>query len=411
MLVSDTYFQNKSLNTNNLLASHENWSPDSWKKYPATQQIEFKHSHSLRKVLDILQKNNPLIDFNCLHTLKQNLHAASTGKIFILQTGDCAEQFKDCTNEIVQKKVQEFQKQKIFLEKILMKEVILIGRIAGQFAKPRSESFENLNGTLLPIYRGDIVNSNEANAAARLPQPVNLIRAYKNAKKAFQYIERHSKNKKIYTSHEALLLEYESCFTKYQHDYKQYYNSSAHFLWIGERTRQLDHAHIEYIRNLYNPIGIKISSQISSEELITLILKINPKNEKGKIVLIPRLGANKVEIYLPKFIQAIKKNNLPVTWLCDPMHGNTEKTGSGIKTRKIENITTEIKISKEIHLKEDTILGGIHLETAHEEVTECYGGFTNILLNDLSKNYLSACDPRLNPTQTCEVLKTFLNIH
>ncbi len=411
MLTSNTYFQENNLNSSNLITSDADTNPNSWKVYPATQQVTFCNSKMLQKVLALLQKNKALIQFNCLLTLKRNLEAASAGKIFVLQTGDCAEQFKDCTKDIIKQKVEEYQQQRKYLEKILLKDVLVIGRIAGQFAKPRSEDFEKVNGSDLPIYRGDIINRQETNAVARHPQPVNLIKAYKNARKAFNYINMFTKNKKIYTSHEALLLNYESCFTKYHQEHKQYYNANAHFLWIGERTRQLDHAHIEYIKHLFNPVGIKISSKISPAELVKLIEKINPNQEKGKIVIIPRLGINAVEDYLPKFIQAIKKNNIPVTWLCDPMHGNTEKTSSGIKTRKIENIIAEVKITKEIHLKEESILGGIHLETSHADVTECYGGLNNILVNDIAKNYQTACDPRLNPTQTREVLKTFLNIH
>ncbi|WGL59608.1 3-deoxy-7-phosphoheptulonate synthase [Pigmentibacter sp. JX0631] len=411
MLFFDSIFQDNTKNSINSDYSCKNWNIETWKKFPILQQANFDKTNEYYKILNEIAQVKNFIEFDSLERIKQKLSAASLGHCFVLQTGDCAEQFSDCTKETVTKKLAEYKAQKEFLQKVILKEVLLIGRIAGQFAKPRSEELEKLNSELLPVYRGDIVNRPDKNLIARQHNFKNLKTAQKCAQKVHKLIQNYNKCDEIFTSHEALLLEYENCYTKYHAGFHKYYNSSTHFFWIGERTRQLNNAHIEYAKNLFNPIGIKISENINSEELISLINKINPLNESGKISLITRFGSNKVQKYLPPLIQAVKKNFFNVTWICDPMHGNTEQTIEKIKTRNLNNIQKEISLNMEIHGNENSILAGVHLETSEQFVTECYSENSNITISDVPKNYKSACDPRLNPDQTREILKIFSRLN
>jgi 3-deoxy-7-phosphoheptulonate synthase len=385
------------------------WNPESWQKFIALQQPIYEDQNTLLNFLSSLKKALPLVPFDEVEELKQDIYKASIGQKFILQMGDCAEQFKDCNLNTIKLKLTVFSKLKELLELGLNKKIIPIGRIAGQFAKPRSDSFETKGNLTLPAYRGDIIHSSEFNEEARKINPINLLNAYKNSKRSLHYIKRFFKTSPFYTSHEALLLHYESSLTRYYIKKNSYYNSSAHFLWVGERTRQLGGAHIKYLSGIMNPIGIKFSEHIRKNDFIKTIAALNPKQENGKIILIPRMGSEKISAHLPGFIRTAKKEDLNVTWMCDPMHGNTEKTSQGIKTRKFENICNELIQTIKIHKAENSCLGGIHLETAAEEVTECTGGFQKITEQDLKLNYKSACDPRLNPTQCNELLSYFIN--
>ncbi len=385
------------------------WNPDSWKNQDALQQPVYEDRRALLNSLNILKKIKPLVSLDEVEALKQDIHKASIGQKFIFQAGDCAELFKDCNLATINLKLTTFSKLKEILELGLNKQIIPIGRIAGQFAKPRSEGFETIGNITLPAYRGDIIHSLEFSEKSRKSNPVNLVNAYKYSKRCLNYIKSFFRNSLFYTSHEALLLHYESSLTHYYARKNSYYNSSAHMLWVGERTRQLDGAHVKYLSGIMNPIGIKFSENINKDEFIKIINSLNQKQENGKIILIPRMGSEKISSNLASFIRVIKKEGLNVTWICDPMHGNTEKTSHGIKTRKFENICSELIQSLKIHQSENSYLGGVHLETAPDDVTECTGGFQKITEHDLKLNYKSACDPRLNPSQCSELLSNFIN--
>lgn len=384
------------------------WDPESWQKYAALQQPIYNDQNSLNHCLQYLKNAPKLVTIHEIEELKHNIHKTSMAKGFLFQAGDCAEQFKDCSLNRVKLKLNELSKQKEILELGLGKEVYLIGRIAGQFAKPRSEHFETKGEISLPAFRGDIINSNVFNLSSRLANPVNLIKAYHKSKRVLNYIRNFSSTSSIYTSHEALLLPYESALTRYNAKSNCFYNASSHFLWVGERTRQTDSAHIKYLSGVTNPIGIKFSENISTDELIQLTEILNPKQENGKIILIPRMGNTKISSHLPIYVKSVKKEGLNVTWMCDPMHGNTEKTENSFKTRKLNRILDEVIRSVQIHKSENSYLGGLHLETAPDAVTECTGGKEEITNEDLKINYQSACDPRLNPSQTCELLSNFI---
>ena len=398
-------------NYNSILKKIEksNWTPDSWQKHVALQQPTYENQIDLLNCLNFLKSSSPLVPYDEIVELKKQIFKASIGQKLILQIGDCAEQFKDCHLESIKSKLSLFSKLKEMLELGLNKEIISIGRIAGQFAKPRSDNFETKGDITLRAYRGDIINSSDFTHEARKMNPLNLLIAYKKSEKSLHYIKRFFKSSQFYTSHEALLLNYESSLTRYYTKKNSYYNSSAHFLWVGERTRQLDGAHLKYLSGIMNPIGIKFSENISKEEFIQTINTLNPNQENGKIILIPRMGYEKISLFLPSFIRIAKKEGLNVTWMCDPMHGNTIKTSTGIKTRKFENICDELIQSIKIHKTENSFLGGIHLESAAEEVTECMGGYQKITEQDLKINYKTACDPRLNPSQCNELISYFIN--
>ena len=335
------------------------------------------------------------------------------------------------------------------------KPVVRIGRIAGQYAKPRSQATENINGINMTTYRGDAINGHAPNAQNRTPDPQRLLQAYQHSAITLNYIRsaiaggladlHHPQKWDLYsieksprwqdyqqwvhsildaidfldavdatrseslnrvdffTSHEGLLLEYESAFTKKDPDSGNYYNLSAHTLWIGDRTRDLDSAHIEYFRGIANPIGLKVGPSMDEEQLIQLITKLDPKNQPGRITLITRLGSNRVPDLLPKFIKAIQKQKLKVIWSVDPMHGNIETTQSGIKTRNFEKILHELDESFHIHTSMQSYLGGIHFELTGDNVTECTGGAIGLLEQDLDTNYETFCDPRLNYSQSLEM--------
>lgn len=379
------------------------WKTSSWQNFVAMQQPVYTDKNLLESCLQQLKRAPALVQSNQIEQLKKHIALAGKGQQFLLQAGDCAEQFKDCQSQIVMNKLSSILQIKTLIEQDLQKVVIPIGRIAGQYAKPRSNEHETQNGVTLPSFKGDIIHSSEFSVDARKTNPQRLLTAYEKSAQTLNYIQNSQTSSSFFTSHEALLLCYESALTRYHLQNSGFYNTSAHLLWLGERTRSLQGAHVEYLKGIKNPIGIKLSHKITEEELVELVSTLNPSQEEGKIILIHRLGSEHVGSHLPRLIAAVKEANLFVTWMCDPMHGNGEVVSNGIKTRRFENILTELIHSVQIHKNQGTILGGVHLETAEENVTECLGGKQKIASHDLEKNYQSACDPRLNPLQSAEL--------
>ncbi|MES2616134.1 MAG: 3-deoxy-7-phosphoheptulonate synthase [Bdellovibrionota bacterium] len=386
----------------------QRWNPLSWRNFSAKQQPVYADQKLLDHCLDVLKKAPALVHYSQIEQLKKHIARAGKGQEFLLQAGDCAEQFQECHPEIVKNKINSILQIKETIEQNLNKPVTVIGRIAGQYAKPRSSETETIHSTTLPSFRGDIIHSREFSFEARKTNPTFMLRAYEKSAETFNYMQnlRGFASLPFFASHEALLLCYESALTRPAEN-NYFYNMSTHFLWLGERTRDLQGAHVEYLRGIENPIGIKLSHKVTNDELINLILTLNPNKEAGKILLIHRIGHDYVDLHLPRLIRAVKRAGLTVTWMCDPMHGNSEILANGIKTRDFENISSELFRSVEIHRAQGTILAGVHLETAAENVTECLGGKQKIQLCDLEKNYKSACDPRLNSAQSLELSAEF----
>ncbi len=434
------------------------WSPSSWRDFPIKQQPIYEDLALLESVEKELAKYPPLIFAGEARSLKEDLAKVSRGEAILLQGGDCAESFSSFSAS----NIKNFFKLMLQMNMILMysagKQVVKVGRIAGQFAKPRSSDFESMGGVELPSYRGDIVNDIEFAAEARIPDPMRLLRAYNqsaatmNLLRAFsiggmadlgevhrwnldfikdfplgkKYEELSEKidmamkfmaacgiNSKItpqlhqttiYTSHEALLLNYEEALTRRDSMSGEWYDCSAHMLWIGDRTRDLGGAHIEYFRGIKNPIGCKIGPSMQTDELIRLIDALNPENEEGRLNLIVRMGADKIEDHFPALLRRVKAEGKNVVWSTDPMHGNVEKSSTGFKTRDFENILGEVKQFFAIHKGEGTVAGGIHLEMTGEDVTECTGSQSSaVTAESLGNRYHTQCDPRLNANQALEL--------
>lgn len=430
------------------------WSPRSWREKEVLQQPEWPCEEELNKACDIIQKMPPLVFAGECRKLQGQLADAAVGKAFLLQGGDCAESFDDFTANHIRDTYRVMLQMAVVLQYGAGKPVIKVGRMAGQFAKPRSSGMEDKGGVSLPSYRGDIINSPEFTEKARVPDPMRLVQAYQqsaatlNLIRAFSSggyaaidrvsewnlefmkhsdqggrfqqiaaliddaiqftrscgvdIEKRFSTTDFYTSHEALLLHYEESLTREDSITGLMYDCSAHMVWVGERTRQLDGAHVEFLRGVGNPIGIKISNKIPPSDLVSLISAINPDNIPGRITIVIRMGANNVHEFLPTLVRTVKEAGLIVTWVSDPMHGNTESLG-GYKTRRYENIRDEIMAFMDVHEAEGTVPGGIHLEMTGEDVTECVGGGAQIGEQDLSSRYHTHCDPRLNAAQSLEI--------
>lgn len=436
-----------------------NWTPSSWRAFPIKQQPTYEDQEALKRVEDELSSYPPLIFAGEARKLKAQLAKVGRGEAFLLQGGDCAESFSNFSTL----NIKNFFKLMLQMNMVMMystgKPVIKIGRIAGQFAKPRSSDFEEKDGVKLPSYRGDIINSGEFTEAARIPNPHNLIRAYnqsaatQNLLRAFarggladlskvhqwnlDFIKDNELGQKyealsnkidnamkfmsacglesdtvpqlqqttIFTSHEALLLNYEEALTKQDSEGdNKYYDCSAHMLWIGDRTRALTDAHLEYFRGIANPIGCKVGPTMGEDELIELIEALNPDNEEGRLNLIVRMGANKISEFFPKLLKRVRDEGKNVVWSCDPMHGNVEKSSTGFKTRDFMNILSEVEQFFEIHKEMGTVAGGIHLEMTGNDVTECTGSTSAAITEeDLSSRYHTQCDPRLNADQSLEL--------
>lgn len=378
------------------------WSPTSWKKLPAKHQPIYEDQELLKNTLQQLNQLPHLVGLREIQELKSRIASAQQGQEFLLQGGDCAEKFEDCHIEGITSKINIMLQLSEILRRGLKKPIISVGRIAGQYAKPRSNEFERVLGENIPSFKGDSVNSFEANIRARRADPQRLLLSYQHSARSLNWI-RNLSTKKFYTSHEGLLLPLESALTHQLADKNIYLNMSAHMLWLGDRTRDVDGAHVEYFRGIENPIGIKLGPSITADELLLLIDKLNPCNETGKITLITRLGEHKVQTLLPSLIQAVQSQSFKVLWSCDPMHGNLSITEHGIKTRRFDSILNEMLTTFHIHKNEGSILGGVHFELTGDNVTECIGGAEKITADDLSKHYDSYCDPRLNYHQSLEI--------
>lgn len=432
----------------------QEWSPASWQHYAYLQAATYADQEQLNKVVEQLSLMPPLVTSGEVKRLKKEIARAGRGEAFILQGGDCAESFNDCRPDVISNKLKIILQMSLILLYGLRKPIIRVGRIAGQYAKPRSSDFETIEGITLPSYRGDIVNSPEFTQAAREPNSKLLLQAYSCSAMTLNFIRalldggfadlhnpqrwdlsfvEHSKQKKeyqnivdsiedaldflkaidgirssnlskvdFYTSHEALHLHYEQALTRKLKD-GLWYNLSTHLPWIGMRTAQTDSAHLEFLRGVENPVGIKIGPGATPEWLAEVLHIANPKREEGRIILFTRLGAKHISQLLPPLIEAVKKTKIPVTWSCDPMHGNTETTADGTKTRHFDNILLELKQALEIHRNMDSYLGGVHFELTGDNVTECIGGARGLAADDLKKAYHSLVDPRLNYEQSIEM--------
>ena len=432
------------------------WNKNSWRKYPISQQPIYENIELVKEVEAEIEQLPPLVFADEVRKLKEKLADVSEGKAFLLQGGDCAESFLDFSANNLRDSFKVILQMSAILTYATSLPVIKVGRMAGQFAKPRSDDFEIKNDLKLPSYRGDIVNDILFDESARKPDPKRMIKAYNqsaftlNLLRAFatgglanlenvhkwnlDFVKQTTKSKFLeiangiskaldfmkacglekksnsefeqvdfFTSHEALLLNYEECLTRTDSIMGGWFDCSAHMLWIGERTRKLDEAHIEFMRGIENPIGVKIGPKTESQYVIDLINKLNPKNEPGRITLITRMGSQNLRDNLPRLIKEVKNNKKKVIWSCDPMHANTYKSNNGYKTRSFDKIIEEIEAFFLIHKEQDSFPGGIHLEITGQNVTECIGGEQEIKEENLSDRYHTHCDPRLNANQGVEL--------
>jgi 3-deoxy-7-phosphoheptulonate synthase len=383
------------------------WHPASWQTKPCSQAVSYPDTGALSKVLHELASQPSLVTVTDVLALKKQLAEAAFGGGFLLQGGDCAELFAHNDHETTNKKLALFQLLKAQLAQQLHQPIICVGRIAGQYAKPRSYETETKNGVTLPSYRGDIINQHAFTPEARTPDPSRIRQGYQCAAHTMARIQSMGQQA-IYTSHEALLLPYEQALTR-QVQEGSWYNLSTHFPWCGMRTNQPDGAHIEYLRGIVNPIALKIGPDTSPETLIRLLDIVNPQNEPGRITLIHRLGASAIEKCLSLLIKAIKTEGRTVLWVSDPMHGNTTNTQAGIKTRSISMILSELQHAFEIHAAEGSYLGGVHLELTGDAVMEC----DDLLESDtvcLQPAQTTLVDPRLNQQQSLSVIQAIAKL-
>ena len=428
-----------------------------WRSRPAAQQPDWPDPAHLAAVTDQLAALPPLVFAGECDQLTQRLAAVASGEAFLLQGGDCAETFAGSTAAAVRAKLRTLLQMAVVLTYGASVPVVKIGRMAGQFAKPRSRATEAREGEELPVYRGDAVNGLEFTADARRPDPDRLLRAYHssavtlNLCRAFTtggYADLHQvhawnqdfvadspagrryerlageidralafmracgaepaelRTVELYSSHEALLLDYEQALTRQDSRTGRLYDTSAHFLWVGERTRAIDGAHVEFARSISNPIGLKVGPGASPAELLALIDALNPDRTPGRLTLITRMGANRIRDLLPGLVESVTAEGLPVAWVCDPMHGNTFEAPSGHKTRNFDDVLAEVHAFFEVHRAIGTHPGGIHIEFTGDNVTECVGGSHQIVPGDLHQRYETACDPRLNRSQALDLAFT-----
>lgn len=436
----------------------EKWTPVTWRTKPAKHiPTDYPDPEALTRVETQLRSYPPLVFAGEARNLKSRLAEVAAGKAFLLQGGDCAESFKEFHPDNIRDTFRTMMAMAVVLTFAASRPVVKVGRIAGQFGKPRSEQTETQAGVTLPSYRGDNVNAMEFTHEARIPDPERLLKAYAqsastlNLIRAFAnggYADLHNvhrwmvgfvadspqgkryreiadriseaidfmqacgitpesvpqmKQVDVYTSHEALLLGYEEAMTRIDSTTGDWYDTSAHFLWIGDRTRQPEGAHVEFMRGIKNPIGLKCGPSLDPDELLRLIDALNPTNEPGRLTLIARFGADKVAAGLPRLVRAVVQEGRSVVWSCDPMHGNTLKTESGFKTRPFDRILDEVRAFTDILPAEGAYPGGVHVEMTGQQVTECLGGAAPVTEQDLSSRYHTHCDPRLNGAQAIDL--------
>ncbi len=430
------------------------WTPDSWQKRPAQQQPTYDNPAELTEALKTLSQLPPLVTAWEVDRLRGQLAAAADGNAFVLQGGDCSESFDDCNSGTILRKLKVLIQMSLVLICGSKKRIVRVGRIAGQYAKPRSADMEKRGDIELPSYRGDIVNRSGFTPAERRPDPQLMLRAYERSSLTINYIRalseggfadlHHPENWDLefvrntpgsrryqqlleslsdsirfmeavsageltqltrvdfFTSHEGLLLLFEQALTRIERQ-RGWYNLGTHMAWIGDRTRAVDGAHIEYFRGIRNPIGLKVGNSMAPDELIDVIKILNPDNEPGRLTLIHRFGAEKIRAKLPVLAEAVLRSGCKVLWSCDPMHGNGQTARNGIKTRSFDDIMSEIITAFRIHKEVGSRLSGIHLELTGEDVTECIGGPGNLSESDLTRDYRSQVDPRLNYEQAMEI--------
>ena len=435
----------------------DKWTLSSWRNKPILQQPEYPHPSELHAVESQLRGFPPLVFIDEVQALKKQLARVTEEEAFLLQGGDCAESFAEFNAVNIQDTCKVILQMAVILTFAGSCPVTKVGRLAGQFAKPRSAATEIIDGVALPSYRGDMVNDIAFNEFARTPEPNRLIQAYNQAAATLNLLRAFTKGgladlhqvhqwnlefvkgsplgekyqnladrigealafmeacgvtvkdtpsireTTIYTSHEALLLNYEEALTRQDDISGDWYDCSAHMVWIGERTRQLDKAHIEFARGIQNPIGVKVGPSMDADELIRLIDIVNPHNEPGRLTVIIRMGADRIAEQLPPLIRRVKREGRKVVWSSDPMHSNTVAMSRGIKTRSFDSISAEVRNFFEIHYAEGTYAGGIHCEMTGQNVTECIGGPQAITEKELTEKYFTHCDPRLNANQAMEL--------
>ena len=433
------------------------WNRDSWREFNILQQPNYPDLKELKEVEEKLKSLPPLVFAGEARSLKEELAKVCNGEAFLLQGGDCAESFTNFNANNIRDMFKVLLQMAIVLTFAGGYPVVKVGRVAGQFAKPRSSDFEEVNGVKLPSYRGDIINGFEFDEKARVPDPKRMIEAYyqsastMNLLRAFSrggladlhqvhkwnlgFVKKPEIGEKyakladeltktlsfmaacgitsantpvinqtaVYTSHEALLLPYEEALTRVDSLSGEWYDCSAHMLWIGERTRGINDAHVYFLSGVKNPIGVKIGPSAKAEDVVALANKLNPENEAGRLNVIIRMGADKIGENLPKILRELKREGLNIVYSIDPMHGNTVKTSNNYKTREFDKIISEVRSFFEIHKAEGTRAGGVHLEMTGQDVTECTGGALNITESSLEQRYETQCDPRLNADQALEL--------
>jgi len=384
------------------------WSLNSWASFSCQHTIDYPDHNELNRFIILLSNMPPLVRPSEVKQLKHAIARAGRNETFLLQGGDCAESFEDCRIETIRNKLKTLKQMSFILMRSMQKEVVQIGRIAGQYAKARSSNTETIAGITLPSYRGDLINRTEFTQHARNPSPSLLLKGYSCASKTLDIIKslHHQSMHKtfnFFTSHEALHLHFEQALTRYEQETRHWYALSTHLPWIGVRTNSVGSAHVEFLSGVNNPIGIKVGPDATTEWLFTLLKKLNPLREEGRILLITRLGVNKTHAVLPPLIQMTQEEKMPVTWSSDPMHGNTEITEYGIKTRRFDNILLELEETLTLHHAYKSHLGGVHFELTGEHVTECTGGSRGLNEKELHHAYHSLVDPRLNYEQSLEM--------
>jgi 3-deoxy-7-phosphoheptulonate synthase len=436
------------------------WQPSSWRQRPARHvPTDYPDPQALARVEATLRTFPPLVSAGEVRALKSRLASVQAGEAFLLQGGDCAESFKEFDTNKIRDTFRVLMQMAVVLTFAGGRAVVKLGRIGGQFAKPRSEPTETIDGVTLPSYRGDNINGEEFTLASRTPDPQRLLTAYSQSASTLNFIRAlanggyadlhrvrqwmldytrtgnvgaryqelashideavrfmeacgitpattpQMREVEFYTSHEALLLGYEQAMTRIDSTSAtgEHFDTSAHFVWIGDRTRQLDGAHVEFCRGIRNPIGIKCGPSLQPNDLLRLIDVLNPDDEPGRLTLITRFGADKVATGLPKLVREVVRSGRRVLWSCDPMHGNTTKTATGIKTRPFERVLAEVHHFLEILPSENAHPGGVHVEMTGQNVTECLGGGSAITVDGLSERYDTTCDPRLNGEQSLEL--------